>query len=190
MGWDVGQAWVADAGWDTDAGWDAVEEAWAVVLDEATPDGQYVARTVTFGDRTVVLRDRSLRPVWAGQGPSSKPPLKIAVTAAGPKLDADVDPQFGRCPYFVVIDPKTGSFEARDKHRRRRSDRLGESSYGNALVECSQWVADERDCPVRQHHAAAQRVAAAARVDTAGGVRRRGVAGRCVFPHDPSCGGS
>jgi len=83
-----------------------------VFRTEATPDGQYVARTLTFGDRTVVLRDRSLRPVWAGQEPSGKPPLKIAVTAAGPTLDADVDPQFGRCLYFVVIDPKTGSFEA------------------------------------------------------------------------------
>jgi predicted Fe-Mo cluster-binding NifX family protein len=83
-----------------------------VFRTEATPDGQYVARTLTFGDRTVVLRDRSLRPVWARQGPSSKPPLKIAVTAAGATLDSAVDPQFGRCPYFVVIDLKTGSFEA------------------------------------------------------------------------------
>lgn len=36
----------------------------------------------------------------------------IAVTAAGPTLDAAVDPQFGRWPYFVVIDSETGSFEA------------------------------------------------------------------------------
>jgi len=83
-----------------------------VFRTETTREGRYVARTLTFGDRTVVLRDMSLRPVWAGQGPGGKPPLKIAVTAAGPTLDADVDPQFGRCPYFVVIDPKTGSFAA------------------------------------------------------------------------------
>jgi hypothetical protein len=29
---------------------------------------QYVARTLTFGSRTVELRDETLRPTWAGQG--------------------------------------------------------------------------------------------------------------------------
>lgn len=79
---------------------------------EETEKGAYVARTLSFGDRTVVLRDKTLRPVWADRGRNVKPPRKIAVTAAGPSLDADVDPQFGRCPYFVVIDLETGSFEA------------------------------------------------------------------------------
>ena len=30
--------------------------------------GQYVARTLTFGSRTVELRDETLRPAWAGRG--------------------------------------------------------------------------------------------------------------------------
>jgi len=30
--------------------------------------GQYVARTLTFGSRTVELRDDTLRPSWAGRG--------------------------------------------------------------------------------------------------------------------------
>lgn len=83
-----------------------------VFRTETTREGRYIARTLTFGDRTIVLRDMSLRPVWAGRGASGEPPFKIAVTAAGPTLGAAVDPQFGRCPYFVVIDPKTGEFEA------------------------------------------------------------------------------
>ena len=30
----------------------------------------------------------------------------------GPGLDADVDPRFGRCQYFVIIDPQTMEFES------------------------------------------------------------------------------
>ncbi len=38
--------------------------------------------------------------------------MKIAVSATAPSLDADVDPRFGRCPYFIIIDPETMEFEA------------------------------------------------------------------------------
>lgn len=34
------------------------------------------------------------------------------MSAAGPTLDAQVDPRFGRCAYFVVVDPSTMAFEA------------------------------------------------------------------------------
>jgi predicted Fe-Mo cluster-binding NifX family protein len=44
--------------------------------------------------------------------PIKKQPNKIAVTAAQPSLDAAVEPRFGRCPYFVLVDPETGAFEA------------------------------------------------------------------------------
>ncbi len=37
--------------------------------------------------------------------------MKIAVSATGPSLDAEVDPRFGRCQYFVIIDPDTMEFE-------------------------------------------------------------------------------
>jgi predicted Fe-Mo cluster-binding NifX family protein/NAD-dependent dihydropyrimidine dehydrogenase PreA subunit len=33
--------------------------------------------------------------------------MKIAVTAKGKTLDDHVDPRFGRCPYFLVIDTET-----------------------------------------------------------------------------------
>lgn len=83
-----------------------------VFRTDATPEGQYVARTLRFGDRTVVLRDKSLRPVWAEREAIPQQPLKIAVTATKPSWDAAVDPRFGRCPYFVVVDSAAGSFEA------------------------------------------------------------------------------
>jgi predicted Fe-Mo cluster-binding NifX family protein len=38
--------------------------------------------------------------------------MKIAITAAGATLDTDVDPRFGRCPYFIIVDPETLEFEA------------------------------------------------------------------------------
>lgn len=38
--------------------------------------------------------------------------MKIAVSAMQPSLDADIDPRFGRCRYFLIIDPDTMQFEA------------------------------------------------------------------------------
>ena len=37
--------------------------------------------------------------------------MKIAVSATGPSLDAEVDPRFGRCQYFIIVDPDTMKFE-------------------------------------------------------------------------------
>jgi predicted Fe-Mo cluster-binding NifX family protein len=38
--------------------------------------------------------------------------MKIAVSATGPSLDAQVEPRFGRCKYFVIIDAESMQFEA------------------------------------------------------------------------------
>lgn len=38
--------------------------------------------------------------------------MKIAVTASKPSLDSEIDPRFGRCQYFIVVDPETMQFEA------------------------------------------------------------------------------
>ena len=38
--------------------------------------------------------------------------MKIAISATGPDLDAEVDPRFGRCRYFVIVDPDTMQFES------------------------------------------------------------------------------
>ncbi len=38
--------------------------------------------------------------------------MKIAISATGPALEAEVDPRFGRCQYFIVVDPQTMEFEA------------------------------------------------------------------------------
>lgn len=38
--------------------------------------------------------------------------MKVAVTTTEPSLDARVDPRFGRCPYFIVVETEDFSFEA------------------------------------------------------------------------------
>ena len=38
--------------------------------------------------------------------------MKICVTAVAIGLNAQVDPRFGRCPYFVIVDSETMKFEA------------------------------------------------------------------------------
>jgi predicted Fe-Mo cluster-binding NifX family protein len=38
--------------------------------------------------------------------------MKIAVSATGPSMDAEIDPRFGRCQYFIIVDPSSMAFEA------------------------------------------------------------------------------
>ena len=36
----------------------------------------------------------------------------MQITATAPNLNADIDPRFGRCQYFIIADPDTMEFEA------------------------------------------------------------------------------
>ena len=38
--------------------------------------------------------------------------MKLAITATGSSLDSPVDGRFGRCGYFVLLDPDTNESEA------------------------------------------------------------------------------
>lgn len=38
--------------------------------------------------------------------------MKVCITSTGPSLDAEMDPRFGRCQYFIFADPETNEFEA------------------------------------------------------------------------------
>ena len=37
--------------------------------------------------------------------------MKVAVTASGKDLDASIDPRFGRCAYFIIVDTDSMNFE-------------------------------------------------------------------------------
>ena len=38
--------------------------------------------------------------------------MKVAVSATGENLDAQIDPRFGRCQYFVIVDMDSMEYEA------------------------------------------------------------------------------
>jgi len=59
--------------------------------------------------------------------------MRICITSKQKDLDAEVDPRFGRCPYFLFVDPETLEFEA----VRNES---GEAS-GGAGIQAAQTVA-------------------------------------------------
>ncbi len=54
--------------------------------------------------------------------------MRIAVSATGPSLDAEVDPRFGRCRYFVIADPESLEFEALENTSQAASGGAGIAS--------------------------------------------------------------
>jgi len=61
---------------------------------------------------------------------------KICVTSEGDNLEAKVDPRFGRCRYFVIVDTDTGKFEAVTNPNI--------DSMGGAGVQSGQFIADKK----------------------------------------------
>jgi len=51
--------------------------------------------------------------------------MKIAITSEGPGLDAAVDPRFGRCKYFVIVDTDSKSIEALENKHAQASGGAG-----------------------------------------------------------------
>jgi len=61
--------------------------------------------------------------------------MKICITAAGPSLDSDMDPRFGRCQYFLFVDPDAMAFEAVE------NPNIG--AAGGAGIQSAQLVANK-----------------------------------------------
>ena len=59
--------------------------------------------------------------------------MKIGVTSTGEDLDAQVDPRFGRCKYFLIIDTDTMSFESIPNENM--------SAGGGAGIQAAQTIA-------------------------------------------------
>ena len=58
--------------------------------------------------------------------------MKIAISSTGKDLDVQLDPRFGRCRYFIFIDPETMEFEA--------SENEGLMAAGGAGVQAAQLI--------------------------------------------------
>jgi len=62
--------------------------------------------------------------------------MKIAVSSCGIFLDSPIDPRFGRCDYFVIVDTIDMSFEVFDNN--------GEDLTQGAGVQSAQFVVSKR----------------------------------------------
>lgn len=61
--------------------------------------------------------------------------MKLAVSATAPGLDAEVDPRFGRCQHFVIVDPQSMEFEALDNSNAMAA--------GGAGISTAQMIANK-----------------------------------------------
>lgn len=61
--------------------------------------------------------------------------MRIAISSSRPDLDAEVDPRFGRCRYFVIVDSETKEFEVLD-------NQAAMTSSGGAGIQAAQMVAN------------------------------------------------
>ena len=61
--------------------------------------------------------------------------MKVCITSTGPSLDSEMDPRFGRCQYFLFIDPETMALEALE------NPNIGSS--GGAGIQSAQLVANK-----------------------------------------------
>lgn len=61
--------------------------------------------------------------------------MKIALSMTAPSLDADIEPRFGRCPCFIIVDPETMEFET--------IENSGAAASGGAGTAAAQLVASQ-----------------------------------------------
>ena len=61
--------------------------------------------------------------------------MKIAVSAIEKNLDSQIDPRFGRCACFVIVDPETMAYEAFENESM--------SMGGGAGIQSAQFVASK-----------------------------------------------
>jgi len=59
--------------------------------------------------------------------------MKIAISSSGKNLDSQIDLRFGRCQYFISVDPETMEFEA--------FENSGLMASGGAGVQAAQLIA-------------------------------------------------
>lgn len=65
--------------------------------------------------------------------------MKIAVSTMEKNLMTDVDPRFGRCQYFIIIDPKSKEFEA---IQNESASAMG--GAGGAGIQAAQFMANKK----------------------------------------------
>lgn len=59
--------------------------------------------------------------------------MKICVSAESNSLDAPIDPRFGRCPYFMIVDSENMQFEV--------IQNMASGATGGAGIQAAQTIA-------------------------------------------------
>ena len=70
--------------------------------------------------------------------------MKIAVSSSGKTLDSPLEPRFGRCAWFLVIDPADMRYEAFDNQSAAQSSGAG--------IQAAQFLADKNVSAVITGH--------------------------------------
>ena len=70
--------------------------------------------------------------------------MKIAVSSSGKTLDSSLDPRFGRCAWFLVIDPADMRYEAFDNQSAAQSSGAG--------IQAAQFLAEKNVSAVITGH--------------------------------------
>lgn len=60
--------------------------------------------------------------------------MKIAISSTDKTLESDIDPRFGRCQYFIIVDPYSLKYRAYANE--------GAATKGGAGIRASQYVVD------------------------------------------------
>jgi predicted Fe-Mo cluster-binding NifX family protein len=61
--------------------------------------------------------------------------MKVAISSSGNDQSAQVEPRFGRCQYFIVIDTESGDIKSEAN--------AAQSAGGGAGIQAAQTVADQ-----------------------------------------------
>jgi predicted Fe-Mo cluster-binding NifX family protein len=61
--------------------------------------------------------------------------MKICITSKGKSLESQVDPRFGRCAYFIVIDPDSMEFETMENSNSQ--------AMGGAGIQSGQMISSK-----------------------------------------------
>lgn len=59
--------------------------------------------------------------------------MKICITSTGTSIDSNVDPRFGRCPFFIIYDTDSDTFEFLENESRE--------AMGGAGIQAGQAIA-------------------------------------------------
>lgn len=61
--------------------------------------------------------------------------MRICITSQGETLDSSVDPRFGRCSWFILVDPETMDYEAVSNSNAQ--------AMGGAGIQAGQMMVDK-----------------------------------------------